>query len=64
MWRLHYKIIMKEFDIDAIRNEKFIKTVRRDVVTRRTCNCRMKNLNIRGMVQKRCLIEEKYGGYK
>ena len=62
MWRLHYKIIMNEFDIDAIRNEKVIKTVKRDVVTRRTSNGRMEN--IRGMVQKRCLIEEKYGGYK
>ena len=62
MWRLHYKIIMKGFDIDAIRKGKFIKTVRRDVVTRKTCNGRMKNLNIRGMVPKRCLIEEKYGG--
>ena len=44
------------------KNRKGYQTVRRDVVTRRTSNGRMEN--IRGMVQKRCLIEEKYGGYK
>ena len=38
--------------------EKFIKTVRRDVVTRRTCNGRMENGNIRGMVQKDALLRK------